>query len=302
MTRRHTLLAAGALLPRYMTPTERAMGRLMRAPDHDGGTPTPTPTPTPTSFNFPQTVADINAVPEPARPLYVKQQDGTYKYDDISSLRSALDHERNNRRGIQEQLEAAKPFLSLGKTPEEIKALLDAQAAAEENKLKEAGDFEALKAQMEQNHSSQIQTYETKVGNLREQIETMMVSDQAQQVLAHADIQGNPVLLMPIIRDRVEVKEKDDGTFVLVVKNGQGQPMLNANNEPATLMDLAKELRKDSNYAAAFKGVNQSGGGAPNGSGPGGSPNGLSRSKMSVREKTAFIRQHGKEAYDQLPA
>ena len=300
MRRRHAPLLSGAVLPSHLTAAERSMGRLMRAPDGHP-TPTPTPTPTPSAFDFPQSVADINVVPEPARPLYVKQQDGSYKYDDISALRSALDHEKNNRKSIAEQLESAKPFLALGKTPEEIKALLDAQAAQEQNKLREAGDFEALKQQMEQNHQQQVGTLESKMGNYRKQIEKMLVSDQAQQVLGHADIQGNPLLLMPIIRDRVEVKEKDDGSFTLVVKNAQGQPMLNANNEPATMMDLAKELRKDSNYAAAFKGVNQSGGGAPNGSGPGGSPNGLSRSKMSVREKSAFIREHGQQAYNELP-
>jgi hypothetical protein len=81
--------------------------------------------------------------------------------------------------------------------------------------------------------------------------------------------------------------------------------MLNGENKPATLKDLFLEMKGKPEYAGAFKGVNNSGGGAPpNGSGgKGGAPEGQKkRSEMSNLEKVTYIRQHGQAEYEKLPA
>lgn len=286
-------LMAGAALLGGRTAAERATGRLMRAPDdHPGG-----------GFDFPETVDSLDGVPERARPLYVKDEaTGKFKYDDVSSLKSALEHEKQQRRSLAQKNGTLAKWEKLGKTPEEIEGMLQQQAEAEQQRLKDSGDFDALKAQLETNHQSALAAKDERIGKLTKQIEKLLYSDQIKTVLSDKDVEGNPVLLMGPLRDRVKIEEDSEtGEFRMTVLNADGHPMLNSSNQPATLKDLALQFKSDENYAGAFKGVNQSGGGTPNKSGGGAPINGKKRSEMSTTEKAAFVREHGADEYNKLP-
>lgn len=286
-------LMAGAALLGGRSAAERRMGRYMRAPDdHPGG-----------GFDFPDEVDSLDGVPERARFLYLKDEaTGKFKYDDVSKLRSALEHEKAARRSAAQKAADAKKWEELGKTPEEIKELLEAQANAEEDRLKKAGDFDSLKAQLESNHAAELAKREERISALTKQIEKLMYSDQVKTVLADKDVEGNPTLLMGPLRDRVKIEEDSEtGEFRMTVLNADGHPMLNSSNQPATLKDLALQFKSDENYAGAFKGVNQSGGGTPNKQGGGAPINGKKRGEMTTSEKTAFIREHGHDEYNKLP-
>lgn len=286
-------LMAGAALLGGRSAVERRMGRYMRAPDdHE-----------PAPFAFPETVDTLDGVPERARPLYVKDEaTGKFKYDDVSSLKSALEHEKQQRRSLAQKNGTLAKWEKLGKTPEEIEEMLTKQAEAEQQRLVDEGDFKSLKEQLEANHAAEITKREERINGLTKQIEKLMYSDQVKTVLADKDIEGNPTLLMAPLRDRVKIEEdSESGEFRLTVLNADGHPMLNSSNQPATLKDLALQFKGDENYAGAFKGVNQSGGGTPNKQGGGAPINGKKRGEMTTSEKTAYIREHGAEAYEQLP-
>lgn len=286
-------LMAGAALLGGRTATERRMGRYLRDPeDHP-----------PASFAFPETVDTLDSVPERARPLYVKDEaTGKFKYDDISGLKSAFEHEKTARRSAAQKAAAAAKWEKLGKTPEEIQELLDAQAAAEEARLTEAGDFKSLKEQLEANHAAELGKRDERVTKLTKQIEKLMYSDQVKTVLADKEVEGNPTLLMGPLRDRVKIEEdSESGEFRMTVLNADGHPMLNASNQPATLKDLALQFKGDENYAGAFKGVNQSGGGTSNKSGSGAPINSKKRGEMTTTEKADFVREHGADEYNKLP-
>lgn len=286
-------LMAGAAPLGGRSAAERATGRLMRAPDdHSGG-----------GFDFPETVDNLDGVPERARPLYVKDEaTGKFKYDDVSSLKSALEHEKQQRRSLAQKNGTLAKWEKLGKTPEEIEEMLTQQAEAEQQRLRDSGDFDAIKKQLEDNHATAIAGKDERIGKLTKQIEKLLYSDQVKTVLADKDVEGNPVLLMGPLRDRVKIEEdSDSGEFRMTILNADGHPMLNSSNQPATLKDLALQFKGDENYAGAFKGVNQSGGGTPNKQGGGAPINGKKRSEMSTAEKTAFVRDHGADEYNKLP-
>jgi DNA-binding transcriptional MerR regulator len=294
----HRVMSA-ALGP--MSMAERTSGRYMRGPDgHPDGTPTPSPSPSP--FSFPETIDSLDGVPAQARPLYVEKDDGKFHYDDISSLRSALEHERNNNKTTKGQLANLKKFGDLGVDADEIKQILSEREENKNKQMRDAGDFDSMKEQLVDNHNKELSTKDQRIANLTKHIEKIMVSDHAKTVLADADIQGNPTLLLPVIRDRVAVTETEDGDFQLVVRRADGKPMLNGKSEPASLKDMVMELRNSSDYAGAFKGVNQQGGGAPNIQGQGGgAPDGLTRRTMTVKQKTAYINEHGQAEYEKIP-
>lgn len=294
-----------------MTAAEQATGRYMRAPDdHGTGTPAPSPGPTPSPSPsatpyLPEALDDTSfaSLPTNLQPLYVKGTDGKYKLDDVNHLRGVLNNVKGENATLKGKNSQYQQYAALGLEPDAIKALIEEKRLADEKKLKDEGDWNSLKQQMEANHQNELKAKQDREGKLLSTINKALVDDQARSVLADPEISGNPTLLLPLIRDRVKVTETDNGFELQVLQAEGGAPMLNSSNQPATLKDLFLEMKAKPEYAGAFKGVNQSGGGAPpsngNGGGGGATP---SRSKMTAVQKTAFIGQHGLEKYQALPA
>jgi len=67
-----------------------------------------------------------------------------------------------------------------------------------------------------------------------------------------------------------------------------------------TLEDLKKEIKNNPSFAPIIQGSKGSGTGHQRGDS--GAPTTGKRSEMNVEQKTAFIREHGREAYLKLPA
>ena len=91
------------------------------------------------------TVDTLDAVPENLRSLY-SEADGKFRLavdglEDTAGLKSALQKEREAARTAEKQ---SKAWMALGKTPEEIAALIDAQRKAEEDRALKGGEFDKL--------------------------------------------------------------------------------------------------------------------------------------------------------------
>lgn len=272
-----------------MSANESRLGRYLREGDH-------------VQFDFPDFVDDIAVVPERVRALYVKDEtSGKFKMDDVNSLRSTLGHIKEENKSVKGKLSGFKSIEALGVSAEDVKAMLEEREAAKEKKAKEEGDWASLREQMEANHATAVKEKDEKINKLTKWAQTSLLDKEAIAAMSHKDIQGNPRFLMPTIRDRVEVTETDDG-FDIVVRREDGAPMLNSESKPASIKDLLLELKKNPEYAAAFQGLNQSGGGAPGGNGSGGgAPGALKRSQMSTAQKAAYVREHGQAEYLKLP-
>lgn len=252
---------------------------------------------------FPDVVDDINTIPERARGLYDKDGD-KFKYVGVEGLKNSVASTRAERDAANKRAKDAAAYAALGKTPEEIKTLMDAEAERAQNKLQEEGNWNALREQMETNHTSAIEGHKKREGKLLSALERSLIDEGLTRTLSDEKIGGNPLYLLPHMRGRVSVEETDDG-FDVIVKRPDGSPMLNADNKPASLADLAAEFKADDRFAGAFKGLNQSGGGGTGGSGGkggGGGATDLKRSTMTVQQKVEYIREHGQAGYEQLPA
>lgn len=254
-------------------------------------------------FAFPDVVDDINTVPERARGLY-EEKEGKFKYVGVDGLKSALTGTRAERDNAARDARAAAQYKALGKTPEEIKALMDAAAAAQEEKDRAEGNWDVLKQQMTDNHNNAIAEKDKRIKKLETSLERSEIDSGLQGVLADPEIGGDPLFLLPHMRGRVKLEETDDG-FKTVVLRADGSPMLNKENQPAKLKDLAGEFRGDERFASAFKGLNKSGGGGTGGGnsgGEGGTGGGTTKkSDMSAVAKVAYIKEHGLAGYEKLP-
>lgn len=217
---------------------------------------------------IPMTADSLDAIPEAQRALY-KEANGKFVLDvdgleDTSGLKSALEKERTAARNASKQ---ASAWQSLGKTPEEIQELLEAQRQAEEKKLQGAGEFDKLKQQILDQHKVELGKKDETVSKMRSNLERHLVD--AQAVAAISELKGVPALLLPHVKSHVKVVEDGD-QFVTRVVDASGNPRVNGKGEFLSIKDLVSEMRQDTIFGRAFEPEGTSGSGAQSGGGAAG--------------------------------
>jgi len=205
-------------------------------------------------------VETLDAIPESLRPLY-KEDGGKFRlelegYEDPVGLKSALQKERDAARAANKQ---ASAWAALGKTPEEIQALVDAQRKADEDKLKGAGEFDKLRTQMADQHKTELSKKDEVVGKMRANLERYLVD--AQATAAIAELKGSARLLMPHVKAQVKVIEEGEG-FVIRVVDDNGTPRVNGNGQFLSIKDLVSEMRSGDEFSRAFEPTGTTGSGA----------------------------------------
>lgn len=219
--------------------------------------------------------------------------------EDVNGLKSALSRQTQR---ADEATESLKAFEGLDpkvareaiKAAEKFKDLdpeKDAEKIANEK-------FEAAKAQLVEHHQSELAARDARIAKSEKEIDGLTRHSSALAAIEKAD--GIPQGLMPEVLKRTRNKTRDDGTRVIEVLDAHGQPLYASGGQNATLDDLLAELKKSDDWAFAFKGTGHSGSGAPPQNGSGGPPRPTTKkaSEMSTDEKSAFIAEHGSDAWN----
>lgn len=203
-------------------------------------------------------------VPEGYRGAYEKGDDGKHRIsagfkpyvDAIVGLGGALKNERNTSKTLKGQKDAsAQVKEAFGfDTIDEAKAKWDemAQTIAANGKV----DPAKIKADIEKTFNVQLQGEKDKNVAMQSTLRRYMIEAAAATALGAA--KGNSKLLMPLIREAVELVE-DDGEYVVRVKDGQGDYRGNGKGGFMSVEDLVAEMRASKDYGAAFE--SDSGGG-----------------------------------------
>ena len=245
----------------------------------------------------------LDGVPEHFHQFYEKDAaDGKFKLQDIGPLKNALNHAKNERNAAREKAKAIEAWEKLGKTPEEIEALLTAKAKDDEEAAKKAGNFDAVLEQHKSKWQKDLEAATAERDTWRNNYVNAHVSNNLTQALVKGETTPEGADLLPtILKDRVSVEVKD-GKVTTRITNPDGTPMIgNGEGGMATFDDLVADAKKK--YPSLFKGTGQSGSGAPgDGKGGGGAPGNLKRSKMTFQERAKYIEEHGQAEYLKLPA
>lgn len=231
------------------------------------------------------TVDNLDGIPEDLRGYYTEKE-GKYHLDvsgieDTKGLKSALDKERKAHEDLEKQ---TKAWSRLGKTPEEIAEILKAQEDAEKAKAEKAGDWEKLKAQMNDSHAKEMAAKDEQLVNMRRALETNLIDAQATSAIAAA--KGVPELLLPHVKAHVKVV-LDNGKFAVAVVDAKGDPRINGKGEPLTISDFVTEMKQNEIFGRAFEGSGQTGTGkeansAVSGSTPKGNFGGTREERLSA--------------------
>jgi len=215
------------------------------------------------NFGLAFSVDAIDAIPEAQRSLY-KESNGKFVldldgYEDPANLKSALQKERERANALDKQ---SKAWAGMGKSPEEIQALIEAQRKAEEDKALKGGEFEKLKQQIIDQHKGELGKKDERIQTLTKSLERRLID--ADATAAIADAKGVPALLLPHVRAATRVVE-DGGDFKVQVVDAAGNPRVNGGGEFLSISDLVSEMRQSDVFGRAFEPSGTAGGGAQGG-------------------------------------
>jgi hypothetical protein len=215
----------------------------------------------------------IEEVDEALRPLYIEKE-GKFHLDaegipDVAPLQRNLEAARRAERAMKTQVEK---WEKLGKTDEEIAALIAAEEANKQTALERAGEWDKLKTQMNEKHALDIKKWEglteaEKQNNikLRGKLERYLVDAKATAAIAAAE--GEPELLLPIVKRFMKVTEDENGEFSTSIVDDKGGARVNGKGDPLTVDELLAEMKSSEKLGRAFKASGSSGGGSAPGGG-----------------------------------
>ena len=249
-----------------------------------------------------KTVDNLEGLPEHVHQFYEQGSDGKFHLQDISALKNALKHTKSERDAARAKAKQIEAWEKLGKSPEEIEALVAAAAAKDEEDRKKAGDFEGLLNQHKSKWEKDLQAKADEANLWKNQFITSQKQTGLMSALTAGEATPEGIDLLPnILSSRVQI-DVQDGKVTTRILGADGNAMAGSGADgTATYADLIKEAKQK--YPSLFKGTGQSGSGASNG-GKGGGAGGSTkkRSEMTIPERTAYIREHGQAEYLKLPA
>lgn len=245
------------------------------------------------------TVDKLDDIPEAVRPLYKADGDKfrleVEGVEDVGGLKAALAAERAKADALEKE---SKRLKKLGKTPEEIEAALAELDGIKGDKLKAAGDFDALLKQNLDKFAAKEAELTGQNEGLKKRLRELAVDNQLKAALLKAGVTPEGLDLIPLkAANRVNVEFKD-GAEAIEIAGEDGKPMAGSASGRATLDDLVGEYV--AKFPSLFKGSGAGGGGMHPSGGHGAGSAGQ-RSKMTAAEKGAYIKEHGREAYLKLP-
>ena len=204
---------------------------------------------------------ELAGLPEGIRGFY-EEKDGAFVLgvdgiEDTSGLKSALEKERKTARELEK---LARQYQGLGKSPDEIAAMVKAQEEAERARLEQRGEFEKLKAQLLESHKKELAARDEAIQKMKGTLESYLVDAAATEAIAAA--KGIPQLLLPHVKSAVKVIE-EDGKYQVRVVGPDGSPRMNAKGEFLGIKDFVSEMRESEVFSRAFEGTGTTGSGTP---------------------------------------
>jgi hypothetical protein len=217
----------------------------------------------------------LEAIPEDIRENYSEGEDGTFSLTLVKGLKSALGKERQF---VKER------DIKLATQRDENEGAITSAIARRESELQE-----------------EFRTREESIR--KEALETSQSArKKAAVAVALQKVGGNILLLEEKVAAQLAIDENGEA----YVASKDGTPLLDENGNRQSVDGLVATFRADPNFAGAFKGNGQSGGGGAGAeTGNGGvmqmSSEPQFRSQMTPKEKVAFINEHGNDKFQSLP-
>lgn len=159
-----------------------------------------------------------------------------------------------------------------------------AKSKAEEEAAKKAGDIEALEKSWNEKLDKSVAEKQAVIDALQGSLDELLVDNVAQQMANEIGTKGNESILIPHIKQRLAVEERD-GSHITTVRDLQGKP------SALTLEDLKTEFIGNAAFAPVIVGSRANGGGAAGGQVGGGATD-KKPTDYTEKERVALFKEN----------
>lgn len=271
----------------------------------------------------------FDALGEEHKAFYVPVQgkQGSYKLDlvgtdnlpEVQGLKTTATTLLDEKKQAEAR---ARAYEDLGVKPEEIAEIQAKRAEAEENALTTQKQWETLKGNLTTAHERKVgdlarehaakieeinRGHQERADFLTRELRRNMITNAAVQAIKEVDPEASIKLLLPQVESALEFFEEGEGDakkFEVRVVGNDRQPRWKDGTSMMGIKDLINELRDDPELGGAFSASAKGGSGAKGGVKPNGQRAAVaSKSELKTsKDKSAFITEHGMQAYLELPA
>lgn len=211
------------------------------------------------------TLDSLDGLSSEVAALY-EQKDGKYRLavdgaEDASEVRAALEKERRSNRELAGKI---KKWEGLGKTEEEIAALLSEHEDQAARDAEKKGEWDKLRTQMVEKHDKALAAKDAEIASMQAALEEHLIDAALiAEIAAH---KGEPELVLPVARRQVKVV-KEEGKYRAIAVDQHGTPRVDAKGNPMPLSDIIKEMRESPKFGRAFEASGAQGSGKGTGNG-----------------------------------
>ena len=212
---------------------------------------------------------DLDSIPEALREHYVQRDDGRWILDvdggiaeDPGAILRARDHEREQRRVVQEELEALKA--SIGNLdPTKAREALSKVEELEQEKLRSEKDWEALYERKYQNQFAdlqrQLEAKDTAIGSereraqaLRQKFASVSIHDQLRAIAL--ELGADPAKLQFLVNEASKLWDLDDNDVPMPYElstTGERQVRYDGTTgQPVTMKQQVTDMLKEHAWLA----------------------------------------------------
>lgn len=218
----------------------------------------------------------------------VMSEEKTYTQDEVNAL---IEKEVEGLKKNNAELKAEKKKLQdqQGELSERLKALEDAADEAERIKAEKDGDVKTAVEKVEAKLRKELAAKDAEKSSLQGQLQTLLVDNGLNEALTKAGVAPQ---YMDAAKALLRTKHKVE------IVDSEGQPT--AQIEGKSLAEAVSEWAQGDHGKHFIAAPSNSGGGAQGANGNGRAATGKPVKDWSVGEKSAYIREHGKDAYLKL--
>ena len=223
-------------------------------------------------------VETLDSVDEGLKAFY-EEKDGKFHLsveggEDTGALKRAKDHEKQARQVAETKASEIQSQL------ETLQAQIE---AANDDSSRKNGDVEALDHSWNEKYNKLQSENETAIQGLQGNLKTLLVDNEAIKLASELAVEGSADLLIPHLRARLAVVQKD-GKYVTSVNDATGNP------SAATLAELKTEFANNPAFAPVIVGSKATGGGAGGGQNNGGSASKIDLATATPQERVAYLK------------
>jgi hypothetical protein len=230
----------------------------------------------------------MDEVPEHLKSSVKDAGDGTFVHDGDTGILKKNKELLDSNNALKKLADLVKGLDPEKLTPEKIKAAIADQENAATREAEVQQRIEQAVAEAARATQGKIDGANANTDKMRGFLEKYLVDAQVSQAITEAG--GNARFILPTIRNRFKVVEKDgDFQVQVLAENGKDVALDATSGKPLSIKSLIDTVKADKDYSSVFKTPVSSGSGAQPVAGSGAEPGAITPTALAVNAQGVVV-------------